>query len=114
MAPLPATPIRLVAIDPTRNIRRCWSVTATRDLFGHILVETHWGRIGTRGRSLTRSFAHEAEAARHVAALLARRAGAVRRIGIAYRPAPDCRQVDTSAVLHLDSPHPPQSATPSH
>lgn len=86
MDALPRTPIHLVAIDPLRNIRRRWCVAVARDLFGHILVETHWGRIGARGRSLTRSFADEAQAARHVAALLARRARAVRRIGVAYRP----------------------------
>lgn len=94
MNALPRTPaphqigsdqIELVAIDPARNIRRRWGVTTTLDLFGHVMIETHWGRIGTRGRSLVRSFADEAQAARHVAALLARRAGAVRRIGVAYR-----------------------------
>lgn len=79
------TPIELVAIDARRNIRRRWSVEVARDLFGHILVETRWGRIGARGRSLVRSFVDERDAARHVAALLARRAGAVRRIGVAYR-----------------------------
>lgn len=85
MDPLPAAPIALVAIDPTRNIRRRWSVTVARDLFGHVLVETRWGRIGARGRMLTVSFPDEAGAARHVAALLARRRGAVRRIGVAYQ-----------------------------
>ena len=95
MDALPHTPIHLVAIDPTRNIRRRWSVTATRDLFGYVLVETRWGRIGARGRSLIRSFADEAQAARYVAALLARRAGAVWRIGVAYRvDMPICRQID--------------------
>ena len=86
MDTLPALPIALVAIDPARNIRRRWSVTVARDLFGHMLVETRWGRIGARGRTLTVSFPDEAGATRHVAALLARRRGAVRRIGVAYRP----------------------------
>lgn len=98
-------PIELVAIDPARNIRRRWSVTATRDLFGHVMVETRWGRIGARGRSLVRSFVDEAQAARHVAALLARRAGAVRRIGVAYRPDMSTRRhADTATLATLASP----------
>lgn len=76
--------IHLVAIDSARNIRRRWSVSVIRDLFGQVMVETCWGRIGARGRSLTRSFADETQATRHIAALLARRASAVRRIGVAY------------------------------
>ena len=103
MDTLPHTPIELVAIDPIRNIRRHWSLAVARDLFGQVVVETHWGRIGARGRSLTRSFADEAQAARHVAALLARRAGAVRRIGVAYRPIMSaCRHVDTSTICNGD------------
>lgn len=86
MDALPRIPIHLVAINPARNIRRRWSVAVARDLFGQVVVETHWGRIGARGRTLTRSFADEADAARHVAALLARRAGAARRIGVPYHP----------------------------
>lgn len=97
MDALPLTPIELVAIDPARNVRRRWSVSVARDLFGHILVETRWGRIGARGRSLVRSFADEAQAARHVAALLARRAGAVRRIGVGYR-------IDMSTCCSVDHP----------
>ncbi|PZU79333.1 MAG: hypothetical protein DI530_08820 [Sphingomonas sp.] len=85
MDPLPASPIALVAVDAARNIRRRWSVTVARDLFGHVLIETRWGRIGARGRTLTVSFPDETRAARHVAALLARRHGAVKRIGVAYR-----------------------------
>lgn len=85
MDPLPDMPIALVAVDVARNIRRRWSVTVARDLFGHVLVETRWGRIGARGRTLTVSFTDETRAARHVAALLARRRGAARRIGVAYR-----------------------------
>ena len=39
-------PIELVALDPARNIRRRYSITASLDLFGMIVVETRWGRIG--------------------------------------------------------------------
>lgn len=44
-------PIELVALDPARNVRRGYSITASLDLFGMILVETRWGRIGARGQA---------------------------------------------------------------
>ena len=86
MEALPLDPIELVAVHPARNIRRRWRVSATRDLFGHVVVETSWGRIGAAGRRLIRSFADEAEAARYVSKLLRIRARAPRRIGISYMP----------------------------
>lgn len=86
MAKLPFTPIELVAIDLSRNMRRRWQITAYRDLFGQVMIETVWGRIGGQGRMLVRSFVDEAEALRYVRGLLARRARAIARIGTAYRP----------------------------
>jgi predicted DNA-binding WGR domain protein len=65
MDALPFEPVALRAIDAARNIRRRWSVIARHDLFGHVMVETSWGRIGERGRSLVRSFEDEAEARRY-------------------------------------------------
>jgi predicted DNA-binding WGR domain protein len=88
MDDLPFTPVELVAIDAGRNVRRRWRVAASRDLFGRVLIETDWGRIGARGRWIMRSFDSDAEAAHYVRTLLARRAGAVRRIGVGYRAAP--------------------------
>ncbi len=81
---LPFTPIELSAHDPTRGLARRWQVVAYRDLFGTLLVETQWGRIGRAGQRLVRAFADETTAIAHVRALLRRRAGAVRRIGVAY------------------------------
>ncbi|KTT75919.1 WGR domain-containing protein [Sphingomonas endophytica] len=86
MDALPYDPVELVACDAARNLHRRWRVHAMRDLFGRIVIETRWGPTGAPGRVLTRSFAGEGEALRHVRALLRRRAGAVRRIGVAYRP----------------------------
>ena len=83
---LPFAPIELVALDPTRNIRRRWRVAASRDLFGMVMVETRWGRIGGRGRHLVRSFGDEARALRYVRALLARRGTARKRLGVPYAP----------------------------
>jgi len=88
MDDLPFTPVELVAIDMDRNVRRRWRIAASRDLFGRVMVETCWGRIGARGRWIVRSFDSDAEAGRYVRMLLARRAGAVRRIGVGYRSAP--------------------------
>ena len=99
MDTLPFTPLELVAIDPGRNIRRRWRVAAYRDLFGRVMIETGWGRIGGRGRDLVRSFADEGEALRYVRALLARRGRSTRRIGVAYRPAnPTRRGVDVLTI----------------
>ncbi|KQN21253.1 hypothetical protein ASE86_14915 [Sphingomonas sp. Leaf33] len=86
MDTLPLDPIDLVAIDRSRNIRRRWSLVASTDLFGHVLVERRWGRIGTAGRATVHSFADPAAALRHVRAQLARRTTAPRRLGVAYRP----------------------------
>lgn len=86
MDTLPLDPIDLVAIDPARNIRRRWSLVASVDLFGHVLVERRWGRIGTAGRATLHSFAEPAAALHHIRAQLARRSTAPRRLGVAYRP----------------------------
>ena len=37
-------PIELVALDPARNIRRRYSITASLDLFGMIVVECGFRR----------------------------------------------------------------------
>lgn len=107
MEDLPFTPVELVAIDAARNVRRRWRIAAYRDLFGQVMIESGWGRIGGQGRSLVRSFAVEAEALRYVRALLARRGSATRRIGVAYRPIdPTRRYVDTSTIQALSAPSP--------
>jgi hypothetical protein len=68
MVLLPFKPIELAAVDPGRNIRRRWRVTACHDLFGHVIVETNWGRIGAVGRNLARAFP-TGSGARYVAGL---------------------------------------------
>lgn len=85
MDTLPLDPIDLVAIDRSRNIRRRWSVVASIDLFGHVLVERRWGRIRACGRRVVHSFADADGALRHVRGLLARRDSAQRRLGVGYR-----------------------------
>jgi predicted DNA-binding WGR domain protein len=85
MDALPFDPVDLIACDPARNIRRRWQIKATRDLFGWLTVETRWGRIGVKGRSLVRSFVNEEAARRYVRELMVRRATSQRRIGVSYR-----------------------------
>lgn len=79
----------LVAIDPARNIRRRYSISVSIDLFGIIIVETRWGRIGANGQAKRLSFSDHATAERHVAATLRKRGTAENRIGVAYRPLAD-------------------------
>lgn len=83
---LPFVPVELTARDPARGIARRWRVVVYRDLFGMLLVETQWGRIGRAGQRLVRAFADETSALAHVRRLLARRAQAPRRIGVGYKP----------------------------
>lgn len=80
--------IWLEAIDRPRNIARRYSVALSRDLLGSSIVEFSWGHIGTRGQSRRVSFAQLRDADRFVAQLLRRRAGAPKRIGVAYREVP--------------------------
>ena len=78
-------PLELVALDPARNIRRRYTITVSVDLFGAFIVETRWGRIGSRGQVRKLSFEDRGAADRHVAATLRRRGTSERRIGGAYR-----------------------------
>ncbi|ARR57667.1 WGR domain-containing protein (plasmid) [Rhizorhabdus wittichii DC-6] len=76
-------PVELVAFDPARNIRRRYAIVVSVDLFGMIVVETCWGRIGAAGQAQRHAFADQAAAERHIAATLRRRGTAERPIGIA-------------------------------
>lgn len=84
----PALPIRLhlQAIDRARNIARNYAIEASADLFGHIIVDLHWGRIGTKGQGRSLSFAETQDASKFVSLTLNRRASATKRIGVPYRP----------------------------
>jgi len=77
--------LELIARNPARNIHRRYSILASIDLFGSIIVETRWGRIGAPGQRKIRSFPHGAEADRYVRSVLARRNSAERRLGTTYR-----------------------------
>lgn len=77
-------PIRLEAVDRPRNIARRYVIDASRDLFGAVIVDYGWGRIGARGQSRVISFQCDDDAERFVRALLRRRASARQRLGVAY------------------------------
>ena len=55
------------------------------DLFGDYVVETCWGRIGAKGQRQRRSFPDALSARRHVRAIVRKRRGARKRIGVDYR-----------------------------
>ncbi len=42
-------------IEPVQSIRRFYSLMIERDLFGTVRLVRNWGRIGTKGRSWSRS-----------------------------------------------------------
>jgi predicted DNA-binding WGR domain protein len=78
--------LELVAIDHARNINRRYSVEVSEDLFGAVIVETAWGRIGGWTAAKRVSFPDRVGANRVVAGHLRRRATAAKRIGVAYEP----------------------------
>jgi predicted DNA-binding WGR domain protein len=77
--------IALEARSPARRCFRAYEIAAGVDLFGAWRVDMSYGRIGTRGRTKTRSFPTAAAAQAQVVACLKRRASAPRRIGVGYQ-----------------------------
>lgn len=75
---------RWQAHDEVRNIAREYRLDISIDLFGWVVVETGWGRIGTQGASRRLAFAQIEEALRFAGAVAQRRATAKQRIGAAY------------------------------
>lgn len=73
------------AIDPSRNMARDYHLWIATDLFGWTTVERRWGRIGTKGRGATLSFADRQQAEKAVRIIRQRRKGAFGRIGVSYR-----------------------------
>jgi len=77
--------IYMRAHDPELNIDLDWECLVTPDLFGNVLIETSWGRVGEKGCRTVRMFPDETSALRHFRRLLRRRATARLRIGTSYR-----------------------------
>lgn len=77
--------IDLQAVDPERNVARWYSLELINDLFGFVVIETRWGRIGAHGK-VKRILSGSEQEARSISRLiLRRRATASRRIGVPYR-----------------------------
>lgn len=49
-------------MDATRNMARFYSMSIDADLFGETCLTRRWGRIGTRGQSMTQRFDREKDA----------------------------------------------------
>lgn len=58
-----AAPVHLRRIDPSRNMRRFYTLAIQPTLFGGASVVRHWGRIGTNGRSKMETFDNDGDAA---------------------------------------------------
>jgi len=80
------TPVAyLEAKDASRNIHRAYSIAYGQDLFGNWVVETTYGRIGGKGRTIVTMVSNEDEALQYVQKALKRRQSAPKRIGVAYK-----------------------------
>ena len=53
---------RLVSVDPVRNRFRFYTMTWQPTLWGGGALLRHWGRIGTKGRSLLTHYADRSSA----------------------------------------------------
>jgi predicted DNA-binding WGR domain protein len=80
------TPVAyLEARDSERNIHRAYAIAYGQDLFGNWIVETTFGRIGGKGRTLVTVVKSEDEALQYVRKSLKRRESAPKRLGIGYK-----------------------------
>lgn len=80
------TPVAyLEAKDASRNIHRAYSIAYGQDLFGNWVVETTYGRIGGKGRTIVTVVDNEDEALQYVRKSLKRRESSPKRIGIGYK-----------------------------
>lgn len=58
----PGAPLHLRRIDATRNMRRFYLLSIQPTLFGGVSLIRNWGRIGTSGQVMMRSFEDGAKA----------------------------------------------------
>lgn len=56
-------PVHLRRIDPSRNMRRFYTLAIQPTLFGGVSVIRDWGRIGTNGQSMMQTFDSDDDAA---------------------------------------------------
>ena len=76
----------LEARSDERNVNRAYEITVSLDLFGFVIVERRWGRVGSKlARNTARSFDNMPNAEIHVHSIITRRLNANGRIGVDYR-----------------------------
>jgi hypothetical protein len=75
----------LRAENPSRNVRRAYSIAVDRDLFGVWCVSLGWGRIDRPGQGRRLAFDDRPAALAFARIQLRRRLQAERRIGVPYR-----------------------------
>ena len=68
-------PLHLRRIDAARNMRRFYALSAQPTLFGEMSLFRNWGRIGTSGKTMVRTFDGRAEAKGHDPCGIRMRAG---------------------------------------
>lgn len=54
-------PLHLRRIDAARNMRRFYALSTQPTLFGEMSLIRTWGRIGTNGKTMVRTFDDSAE-----------------------------------------------------
>ena len=64
-------------VEPEQNVARFYALMIERDLFGHIVLVRHWGRVGSQARERVEPYANQDEAA----AAMGKLAAAKRRRG---------------------------------
>lgn len=57
-------------IDPELNMARFYRVELMHDLFGQVIVERRWGRIGSQGQHRSASFPSTSSAEAEASALV--------------------------------------------
>jgi predicted DNA-binding WGR domain protein len=67
------------------DIHRAYSIAYGQDLLGNWVVETTYGRIGAKGRTIVTDVNNEEEALKHVEKAFKRRQSAPKRIGVGYQ-----------------------------
>jgi len=65
--------IHLERLDPAQNMARYYALAIQPTLFGEIQLTRRWGRIGSRGQSLSHVFRQEDDAVRLFLELLRRK-----------------------------------------
>lgn len=71
--PLSCRNLHLRREAPLLNMRRFYTLSLQDTLFGEVMLTRHFGRIGTRGQSLSQTFARKEEAVRAFERLLGRK-----------------------------------------